>query len=238
MPFPRIVKPASARRDELLDAARDLFAERGYDATSVSGIIDRVGVSRGAFYHHFDSKEDLVEALACRFAREAAAEAQAVLDDPTLDSFARLSGYLSRMRRIKIGRARELMAIFEPVLRGDNLRLYQRTQEAVIEVVRPAFVRIIAEGVAERTFDTPDPDGAAEVILHLLSSTRDMVSAFYRSSAPRDREAAAALLIAKMEYLGTVMDRILGLPEGSIELVDGEAIEAMTAAWCAAGTAA
>jgi AcrR family transcriptional regulator len=47
-------------RARILDAAVDLFAEQGYDGTSVAEVIARAGVAKGGFYHHFASKEDLL----------------------------------------------------------------------------------------------------------------------------------------------------------------------------------
>jgi AcrR family transcriptional regulator len=46
-------------REELLDSAEELFAKSGYDATSVAAICAAAGVSKGAVYHHFESKQDL-----------------------------------------------------------------------------------------------------------------------------------------------------------------------------------
>jgi AcrR family transcriptional regulator len=51
---------ASDARTRVLDAAVDLFAEHGYDGTSVSQVISRAGVAKGGFYHHFASKEALL----------------------------------------------------------------------------------------------------------------------------------------------------------------------------------
>lgn len=46
-------------RAAILEAATELFADRGYEATSISDVLERSGVSRGALYHHFASKEDV-----------------------------------------------------------------------------------------------------------------------------------------------------------------------------------
>lgn len=48
-------------RDQVLDIAVALFNEQGYDATSVGQLALRLGLSRAALYHHFDSKEQLLE---------------------------------------------------------------------------------------------------------------------------------------------------------------------------------
>ncbi|TQM68488.1 TetR family transcriptional regulator [Actinomadura hallensis] len=51
---------ASAVERRILDAALRLFAERGFDRTSVQGIVEAAEVTKGALYHYFDSKDDLL----------------------------------------------------------------------------------------------------------------------------------------------------------------------------------
>ncbi len=53
-------QPAS-RRDELLVLAAAMFAERGLKATTVRDIADSAGILSGSLYHHFKSKEQMVE---------------------------------------------------------------------------------------------------------------------------------------------------------------------------------
>ena len=50
-------------RQKIIDAAAHLFTTRGYGATGLGDIIDRVGVTKGALYYHFDSKESLARAI-------------------------------------------------------------------------------------------------------------------------------------------------------------------------------
>ncbi len=227
MPLPHLVKPAHARRDELLDAALQLFARDGYDATSINRIIEAVGVSKGAFYHHFAAKEDLVTALAERHARRTAEAAQSVVDDPTLDSFARLVGFLEVMRAQKLRDARDLRAAFAPILRTENRQMFDCIHATTSGIVRPLMVRIIAEGVAERTFDTADPEAATDVILHLMTSQRELATALFDARDRTTFDAAASAMLKRLTFLGTVIDRILGLPEGSIELADASLIAAL-----------
>ena len=52
-----------ATRQELLVAARTLFGEKGYAATSTEDIVEAAGVTKGALYHHFDGKPDLFSAV-------------------------------------------------------------------------------------------------------------------------------------------------------------------------------
>ena len=57
------VRAGSERRDEILAIAAELFAERGFGATTVREIADSAGILSGSLYHHFDSKESMVEEL-------------------------------------------------------------------------------------------------------------------------------------------------------------------------------
>jgi AcrR family transcriptional regulator len=57
------VERGRATRDQLVDVATRLFAERGFDGTSIEAVLEQAGVSRGSLYHHFASKEALFEAV-------------------------------------------------------------------------------------------------------------------------------------------------------------------------------
>lgn len=227
----RIVKSAEVRKQEVLETAMGLFASQGYEATSIAQIIAALGISKGAFYHHYSSKEDLVEALAAMYAEEAAARARSVLEDESLDAFGRLSMFLSRMRNTKIESGPQLQAAFAPIFLEKNRNLYERTQAAVNNVIRPILAKIIAEGIADRAFDTPDAEAAAEIMLHLMASTRPLIAALYASTDPLGVERQIQAIVARLHYLGTVIDRILGIPEGSIELADEASICIMSQTW-------
>jgi AcrR family transcriptional regulator len=60
---PTKAEQADATRAALSAAARQLFTERGYAATSTTEIVERAGVTRGALYHHFAAKEELFRAV-------------------------------------------------------------------------------------------------------------------------------------------------------------------------------
>lgn len=63
----------SNAREKILAAALDLFAEKGYDATGVQEIVATAGVTKGALYHHFAAKEDILfEIYGSVFARQLA----------------------------------------------------------------------------------------------------------------------------------------------------------------------
>lgn len=93
----------SARtRAAFLAAARALFAASGYAATPTEAILDRVGVKRGALYHHFRDKAALFEAVCHDLHREAGAEIEAALvgiTDPVEALVAGCRAWLAFMAR-------------------------------------------------------------------------------------------------------------------------------------------
>jgi AcrR family transcriptional regulator len=70
----------SERQAELLAIAADRFAERGYVATTVRDIADVAGILSGSLYHHFDSKESMVDEILSTFLDEMLAAYREILD--------------------------------------------------------------------------------------------------------------------------------------------------------------
>lgn len=70
---PAYRRAPAEKRESLLAAARDLFAQQGFDQTSTVQIARRAGVSEGILFHHFGSKKNLFVCLAQHFAYAAAA---------------------------------------------------------------------------------------------------------------------------------------------------------------------
>lgn len=66
----RISKDPETRRQEIMDAARELFRSQGYDKTSIEDIVKEVNVAKGLFYYYFPKKEAILSAIADQFIDE------------------------------------------------------------------------------------------------------------------------------------------------------------------------
>ena len=66
-------RPVNTAREEILDAAAELFTSLGYASTSTRRIADAVGVRPASLYHHFATKDDILDALLDRHRRRAVA---------------------------------------------------------------------------------------------------------------------------------------------------------------------
>jgi AcrR family transcriptional regulator len=68
--MPRTQPETATRRDELLAIAAELFASKGFRNTTVRDIADAAGILSGSLYHHFDSKESMVDEILRTFQDE------------------------------------------------------------------------------------------------------------------------------------------------------------------------
>lgn len=87
-------------RTRLLQAARDLIRAQGYAATSLAELCDAAGVTRGAFFHHFDSKEALGVAAAQFWAETTTALFESAPYHEHSDPLARVLAYIDFRRSI------------------------------------------------------------------------------------------------------------------------------------------
>ncbi|RFU36908.1 TetR/AcrR family transcriptional regulator [Actinomadura logoneensis] len=71
---------ASERREHLVKLAAELFAEKGFQATTVRNIADEAGILSGSLYHHFDSKESIVDEILSGFFEEIMTRYREVID--------------------------------------------------------------------------------------------------------------------------------------------------------------
>ena len=90
-------------RERLLDAAMRMIRERGYTATTVDELCAAAGVTKGSFFHHFESKEDLAVAAAGHFASMAAGLFASAPYQKLEDPLDRVMGYIDFREEILAG---------------------------------------------------------------------------------------------------------------------------------------
>lgn len=98
-------------RTRLLEAARDIIRAKGYAATTVEDLCAAAAVTKGAFFHHFESKEALGVAAAERWAETTSALFSAAAYHQPLDPLDRVLGYVAFRRAIIAGTAAEFSCL-------------------------------------------------------------------------------------------------------------------------------
>lgn len=203
------------RKAELLDAAWVLFGQNGYDATTVNAIIERAGVSKGTFYHYFKSKEDLLDAIACKIVEISMAEIEKGLNGRTMDAREKLTRFFSIAMKWKSDNLEFLVEFARVIYRDENIMLRHKINRKTSTAASPLLAEIIREGIEEGFFDTAYPDDTAELLLSMTSifAERNVDS----MSRLRDDPGQLDLISRRLEIFITWMERILGTDHGLIE---------------------
>ncbi|MEV1169523.1 TetR/AcrR family transcriptional regulator [Nonomuraea sp. NPDC049784] len=133
--MPRTVNAAAyaRRREEFLDAAQRLIESKGYEQMSIQDVLDAAGTSRGAFYHYFGSKQELLRAMVDRFAKAVASLLEPIVEDPGLSATDKLRGVFAELAA-REGRQREaLVSTLRVWYSEDNVRVRQRVRAGIID---------------------------------------------------------------------------------------------------------
>lgn len=154
---PKFRRRAEARPDEVLDAALELFVEKGFAATRVEDVARRAGLSKGAIYLYFSSKEALLEGLVRRAIVPIADSALAAIGSAEGDPRPVIA-MVMRMLALRISDPK-VAAIPKLMLRElhsfpEIAAIYRRE---VLDRVLPTIAALIARGVDGGYFRPVDP---------------------------------------------------------------------------------
>ena len=198
----RVVKPAEERKNEIMDVAEHLFASKGFDNTSTNDIINEIGIARGTLYHHFESKEEILDSIIVRTTATLMANARMIADDksiPLLDRFTQAIMSLNVDSNI----GKEVMS---QVHKPQNALLHQKMLEQLISGVVPIISDLIKEGCASGMFTTAFPTEAAEMTMIYSSIAFDDLM----NISPVER-------MKKIQAFIYHTERVLGTKEGELQ---------------------
>jgi AcrR family transcriptional regulator len=196
---PRRRQGATAR-EEIFDAAAELFTQQGYAATSTRAIAEAVGIKQASLYYHFANKEQILFDLLLATVQPTRAVADALERDPQAGpAAARLWALAAYDVRLLCSGRWNLGALYLlPELRADRFADFHDERRRL----REDYGRLIRRGVADGDLTTVDD---AETATHLAFGLVEAVISL------RQETAATGLPIDVADLAGTVGDGILRL---------------------------
>ena len=160
----RVVKEAIERRNEILDAAEELFVTKGYDKTSTNDILDRVGIARGTLYYHFKSKEDILNAMIERINDSLIAKAKMIAADTSVPVIDRLVMTIASLNvETDIGHE-----IIGEVHKPQNALMHQKMQENLTSGIVSVLLELAEEGVRQGLFNIKYPAETIEMLNNVV----------------------------------------------------------------------
>ncbi len=202
----RTSKPPQSRRNDFIQAARDLFNEKGFENTSVDDIVARVGVAKGLFYYYFDSKEEILGILCDMLQDEIESAVTAAMEKKGLNAMERLSELMAANRDVTC-RSSTIMSYFR---QERNQALQLRMENRALAFMTVAMEEIVRQGMNEGIFDVDHPRETAIALLSMVHGLRNNLS------GNRTREE----LKDHYRVVRTLSERVLGMRPGTLVLYD------------------
>ncbi len=216
-------KKPEVRKMEIIQAALELFAQDGYENTSVNHIIERAGVSKGGFYHHYDSKAQLLEDIARLFLDKIAERIQGIAEMEDLSALEKTNEYFRQVNSYKEQRAAEVSTILAGMYSGGkNIQLEHAIFQYGSKRIAPLMTEIIRQGIEEGEFGTEFPEEAAEMFVRLFVINQNQMSELFFQALQQEKREEAEKIVdvikRKYQFFQQLLEDTLGLEKGSLVL--------------------
>lgn len=197
----RVVKEHDERKNEIVQAAAALFAEKSYEQCSVNDILNTVGIAKGTFYHYFKSKEEVLDAAVEKMSEQVLELVQEAAKRKELSPVDRMIQVLLATRV----RNRTGEVLIDEMHKTGNALLHQKTLASIITMLTPVFTEIVEEGNDLGIFHCTYPEQSVQI---LLSATLTLLD---DGIFQIEKEQTARLF----EALISAMEKMLGVDDGT-----------------------
>ena len=196
---------AEERKKEILDIAEELFTTKGYDKTSTTDILERVGIARGTMYYHFKSKEEILDALIDRIIHGIVYNVKSALSYEATAPQKIMSFIGATKVDSAIGKE-----IADHAHKPQNALMHQKIMNSLLAALTPIAASIIKDGIKEGSFSTDYPEEAAEMLLIYSSIVFDDLNEM--TNAEQAKKVAGFVFN---------MERLLGVKSGGLTEIIG-----------------
>lgn len=192
------------RKEQILNHSFKLFLKKGFDATSISDILQDLNIARGTLYYHFESKEAIMDAIIERFGQQAVESATQVVVNDNLSVHDKLFGLFAA---VQIGKLTGGEVMLDYLHRPQNSLFHEKSQQMILKKISPLLAQIIREGNLQNVFNNDFPEETAEMAVLIISG---FIDSNLRETLPQRIEA---LLYNLEKMLGAKQGELSGLKE-------------------------
>ncbi|MBN1537424.1 MAG: TetR/AcrR family transcriptional regulator [Anaerolineales bacterium] len=215
------------RRNEILDAALKLVYTKGYEHMTIQNILDELHISKGAFYHYFDSKGDVLEAMVERMIVEQVTPLlKPIVDDAKLSALDKFHCFYQVAGQWKITQKTFMLELLQVWMSDENAIVRQKLMSSSIQSVAPMLTEIIHQGVSEGVFTSPYPDQTANIIIYIMEGLSEkLTELLILAKTDRAEGGVDKEINIFIGALNDAIERVLGAPKASIKLIDPEMLK-------------
>src|ERR1700751_4185090 len=181
----------AARRDEILDTAQRLILSNGYARLTIQDILEDLQISKGAFYHYFDSKPTVIEALTTRLVSDSERALAPIVEDPEMETVKKLQAFFGEIIRRKSERQNLFVAMLPVWYAPDNLAFRLLVDRESAKRLAPLLSAIVRQGVDEGQFATAYPEQAGAIIVAVVQALQEALAQQLLVGATKVKEMVA-----------------------------------------------
>jgi len=202
---------------------------RGWEQMSIQDVLDELDASRGAFYHYFDSKQALLEAVIDRMVDAGLASVEPIVEDPELPAAAKLVSVFSGIGRWKTDRRDLILAFLNVWLSDHNAVVREKFRHKLVGRFVPVLTRIVKQGMAEGAFRVESAPDTARILMMLIQGMQDEATDLF--VARQANTVTFEEVEARFAAYAAAFERVLGVEAGSISLIDMPILRAWYGNW-------
>lgn len=211
------------KRREILDAAQRLVFSKGYEKMTIQDILDILEISSGAFYHYFDSKPALLNAIVERIQEETEKPLLPIVRDPNLSAMEKLRGFFDTIDRLRSAHMADVIRLGRVWYTDENALVRQKVERSVLKQRAPLLTEVVRQGIREGIFTTAYPEQSGEVILSLLQGMGNThAELLLRPEQDCDAERRIEEIVATHIAYMDAIERVLGAPPDSLHRINAE----------------
>ena len=203
-------------RQKLLAVALELFYKDGYNKASINTIVQKAGVSKGAFYHYFASKEEILDDLAQDYAEKMATIVNQVLAEKNLSGLDKFNQALAKIQEYKFSNIDQLLKIQKVIETGGDSTFADKFIDKSLELVSKPFQAIIKQGIEEGDFNTAYPEEVLKFAVRLAIRCREEIRKIPLDLVkyPQNLDAIAR----KLDFYEDTLAKVMGAKKGTIKI--------------------
>ncbi|GHV16464.1 TetR family transcriptional regulator [Clostridia bacterium] len=202
--MPRKNDPAGTV-EKILDISGALFMEKGYEQTTMQDIVDKLGMSKGAIFHHFKSKEDVMNGVIQRMVDELAVRAATIAENTGLDAHEKMRRIISAINISGSPSEAMLTELHQPA----NAQMHQASTVEIVRKIAPILGEVVKQGVRDGVYHTLFP---FETIEFILASSQFYLDVATFHWTPKEFSARADAFVR-------IIELALGATEGSFSFL-------------------
>jgi AcrR family transcriptional regulator len=218
----RTVKASDVRRNEILDVAQHLIENKGYEQMTIQDILDRLQISKGAFYHYFGSKQELLESVLERIIYMVEQQLLPIVQDPHVPALEKFHLFCATLSRWKTMRRSFLLALLRVWYTDDNALVRQKLHAANSQRIAPMLTAIIRQGVQEGVMTSSYPDQMGDLVLSIMADLSEKLG--WQLIAGASDLATLHLMEETAAAYTEALERVLGTAPGSLSFVDSNVL--------------